>query len=66
VQEEWFSTSFNNDNWAEVRSNQDNGWESQGFPGYTGVGWYRQQVQIPTELTEADRKYLYLCFGAVD
>jgi len=66
VQEKWFSTSFNDENWAEVRSDQGNGWESQGFPDYTGVGWYRQRLQIPAELTEADRKYLYLCFGAVD
>jgi len=48
---------------AEVRSDLRNGWESQGFPHYTGVGWYRQAIAIPAGL---DRKHLYLHFGAVD
>ena len=39
------------------------GWESQGFPDYTGYGWYRQSFEVPAELK---RKHLYLYFGTVD
>jgi len=59
----WYGASFNDADWAEVRSDRGNGWDSQGFPGYTGFGWYRQTIAVPASL---DRKYLYLYFGAVD
>ncbi|HUT73355.1 MAG TPA: DUF4838 domain-containing protein, partial [Armatimonadota bacterium] len=59
----WYGASFNDADWAEVRSDLGNGWESQGFPHYAGFGWYRQTIAVPASL---DRKYLYLYFGAVD
>jgi len=61
--EGWFAASLNDDKWAEVRSDQGNGWESQGFAHYTGFGWYRQALAIPAKLS---RQHLYLYFGAVD
>ncbi len=64
VSEGWLADSFSDDDWAVVRSDQGAGWESQGFPGYTGFGWYRQAFQVPDEL--AERKFVYLYFGAVD
>ena len=64
VSKRWFDNSFNDHDWAVVRSDRTTGWESQGFPGYTGFGWYRQAFEVPAEL--AGRKFVYLYFGAVD
>ncbi|UCH34865.1 MAG: DUF4838 domain-containing protein, partial [Armatimonadota bacterium] len=63
VSQAWFAAALDDSAWAAVRSDQGNGWESQGFPHYTGVGWYRQAVAIPDKLK---RKHLYLHFRAVD
>ncbi len=63
VNKKWYSSSFDDAKWAKVHSDVGTGWESQGFPGYTGYGWYRQSFTPPVEL---DRKHLYLRFGAVD
>ncbi|UCH33819.1 MAG: DUF4838 domain-containing protein, partial [Armatimonadota bacterium] len=60
----WFREGFDDGKWAEVRSDRNCGWEVQGFPNYTGVGWYRQAVTVPADL--ADFKHLYLFFGSVD
>jgi len=59
----WFAEGFVDSGWATVRSDKGTGWESQGFPEYTGLGWYRQRVTVPANL---GRKHLYLHFGAVD
>jgi len=64
LSEGWFDTSFDDEDWAVVRSDQTTGWESQGFPDYTGFGWYRQIFEVPDEL--AERKFVFLYFGAVD
>ena len=63
VADKWYATSFDDGNWAEVRSDQGNGWEKQGFADYVGYGWYRQSLELPADLK---RKHLYLYFGAVD
>jgi len=63
VSRKWFEPSFSDANWADVRDNVGFGWEGQGFPGYTGFGWYRQKIQVPADL---NRKHLYLVFEAVD
>lgn len=47
-----------------IRSDKDRGWESQGFPGYTGVGWYYQTLSLPKEFVNA--KHLYMLFSGVD
>jgi hypothetical protein len=64
MKEGWFAPETDDQGWAEVRSDRGNGWESQGFPGYLGYGWYRQRVQMPADLAQAQR--CYLLFGAVD
>jgi len=64
VSENWFDSSFNDEEWAVVRSDRMLGWENQGFPDYDGLGWYRQTFDVPGEL--AGRKFVYLYFGAVD
>ncbi len=63
VKESWFREKLDDSKWAVVRSDKGNGWESQGFPDYTGLGWYRQQFTPPAAPA---RKHAYLYFGAVD
>jgi hypothetical protein len=63
VKAQWFAAALDDGNWAKVRSDKGNGWESQGFADYTGFGWYRQRTTVPANLA---RKHLYLYFGAVD
>lgn len=59
----WSAEGMDDSRWAVVRSDKGSGWESQGFPDYTGLGWYRQQLTPPAEPA---RKRAYLYFGAVD
>jgi hypothetical protein len=63
LKEGWFDEGLDDSRWAVVRSDRGNGWESQGFPDYTGLGWYRQQLTLPAEPA---RQHAYLYFGAVD
>jgi hypothetical protein len=63
VKESWFGEKLDDGRWAVVRSDKGNGWEAQGFPDYTGLGWYRQQFTLPAGPA---RKHAYLYFGAVD
>jgi len=58
----WARTDCDDTKWAQVRADQGTGWETQGFPGYTGLGWYRQVVPMPAQACQ----HLYLHFGAVD
>jgi len=60
----WFKEGFDDRRWAPVRSDRNCGWEAQGFPNYTGFGWYRMTATVPADL--GGFKYLYLYFGAVD
>ncbi len=63
VAEKWFTSDHDDARWAELRTDIGTGWESQGFPDYTGVGWYRQSLQPSSEL---QREHVYLYFAAVD
>ena len=63
LDEGWFAAGFDDSAWAEVRSDQGEGWENQGFADYTGLGWYRQSFDVPAE---PGGKRLYLYFSAVD
>jgi hypothetical protein len=60
----WFKEGFDDGTWAAVRSDRNCGWEAQGFPDYTGFGWYRQAAAVPADV--AGFKHLYLYFGSVD
>ncbi len=62
--EQWAAPAFDDHDWAVVRSDVGSGWESQGFPGYLGYGWYRQRVEVPADL--AAGQHWRLLFGAVD
>ena len=64
LKEKWYASQIDDSGWAEVRNDLDSGWESQAFPGYTGYGWYRQQVKVPPDMDK--QKSFYLCFGGVD
>ncbi len=64
VAEKWFAAGFDDSSWAQLRSDLGmKGWEDQGYAGYDGYGWYRQNLQVPREM---EGKRLYLYFGAVD
>jgi len=63
VSQEWFGVGFDDKDWAAARHDLGKGWEGQGFAGYTGIGWYRQTLEIPAEL---GKRHLYLHFDAVD
>lgn len=64
LSQKWFSSDLRDGSWSTVRSDKDCGWEKQGFDGYTGYGWYRQNLEVPDELTE--KKHVFLLFQAVD
>jgi Stage II sporulation protein E (SpoIIE) len=42
---QWAGASFNDSAWSLLRP--DNGWNNQGYNGYTGFGWYRLRVTLP-------------------
>jgi hypothetical protein len=58
------TNSVTPDGCTVVRSDKDRGWESQGYPDYTGAGWYYQTFSLPKELAVA--KHLYMLFTGVD
>jgi hypothetical protein len=63
VKEQWFDAGRDSSTWARNRTDFECGWEGQGFPGYTGVGWYRQSFDLPAAFA---RKHVYLHFEAID
>jgi beta-galactosidase/beta-glucuronidase len=64
VGEQWFAPGADDSGWAVVRSDKECGWEKQGFEGYVGVGWYRQEINVPADMGDAPCVGLY--FSAVD
>lgn len=44
-QSEWASPKYSDAQWSEIYAPSD--WESKGFPGYDGYGWYRKTFTIP-------------------
>lgn len=45
---EYAPTSYNDSNWSTI--DVTTYWESQGYEGYDGYGWYRVKVFIPSSL----------------
>ncbi len=43
----WEKPDFDDAAWKTLRA--PGAWEVQGYPGYNGIGWYRQRVFIPSE-----------------
>jgi hypothetical protein len=57
----WYATDFDDSSWAKVRSDTGGGWDTQGFSGIHGYGWYRQNLDISDEmLSKEDLKILFL------
>ena len=64
VDNKYFSSDFNDNNWGKCRTDLGYGWEKQGFSKKSPMyGWYRQKLKLPDGITG---KYLYLYFSAVD
>jgi hypothetical protein len=59
----WFAQHLDDADWTSMRSDVDKGWESQGFAGYTGIGWYR--THLPTTPAQPPR-FAYIHFAAID
>jgi len=65
----YFDPGYDDRDWKQIRTDQELGWDQQGFPGTPGEalrtsGWYR----APLPLMEEDRRrqFKYLYFDKVD
>jgi sigma-B regulation protein RsbU (phosphoserine phosphatase) len=47
----WANPTFDDSRWPLLRSDQN--WTSQGYPGYSGLAWYRFQVTVPANIDQA-------------
>ena len=56
----FFKPDFDDSRWKAQKIGD---WESQGFPGYDGVAWYRFKFKMPAKI---DSNAVELHFGAVD
>ncbi len=61
ISEEWYLPKFDDSDWKPIQAGLR--WESQGYPKYDGIAWYRKSVFIPAK-PKIDS--LYLVFGGVD
>ena len=59
LEQRWFADAANGGHWQPIAAGA--AWEAQGFKGYSGVGWYRNSVELPAQLPHA----LYLVIGEV-
>ncbi|HLP14871.1 MAG TPA: beta galactosidase jelly roll domain-containing protein [Bacteroidota bacterium] len=57
----WSDPSFDDSQWNKIFVPAH--WESQGYPDYDGVAWYRLHVKVPAALAE---KNLILLLGKID
>lgn len=64
VEKKWHEAQTDASEWAEVRSDTGNGYESQGFNEVRGFLWYRQTIRVPKDFCE--RKQVVALFGAAD
>ena len=58
---EWKEPGFNDHSWKEVRVPAH--WETQGFKGYDGYGWYRVRFNVPPGYQDQD---MILLLGRID
>jgi sialate O-acetylesterase len=59
--EKWTDPSFDDRSWNQIFVPAY--WESQGYPEYDGVAWYRLHFKLPAELSE---KTLIILLGKID
>ena len=65
VKGQWFDPAIDIAQWAPLRTDIEQGWETQGFREQAvGHGWYR--TLLPTTPDDVAKKHKYLFFGAVD
>jgi hypothetical protein len=58
---QWASPKFDDASWGEIYAPSD--WESKGYPGFDGYGWYRKWISIPEHYSEHN---LVLELGFID
>ena len=69
VSERYFDPSYDDSDWTQIRTDQEIGWDQQGFPGTPGEslrthGWYRSLLPLSEE--DRSRQFKYLYFDNVD
>gem|GEM_PF-5180696 len=61
----WYKPELADNDWAEIRTDVEKGWDGQGFEEQRiGSGWYRHR--LPADPRAAARRHRYLYFQAVD
>jgi len=60
-QQQWASPKFDDASWGEIYAPSD--WESKGYPGFDGYGWYRKWISVPEYFSEHQ---LVLELGFID
>ena len=55
----WYASAHDAGHWRAIETGDS--WQSQGFPDYQGVGWYRLAFRVPATLP----RKVYLYFGEV-
>ena len=63
---EYSKPEYNDQSWKTI--NVENFWETQGYPGYDGIGWYRIVVVIPSTLKKemSSIKAVKIFLGRID
>ena len=61
LQHTYYQQVINENDWSSIAVGE--AWETQGFPGYDGIAWYRLRFTLPERLPGEAAE---LCFGAVD
>jgi alpha-glucosidase (family GH31 glycosyl hydrolase) len=56
LEHQWFASGYDDARWRPIRT--DSSWQQQGFPNYSGIGWYRASFRVPARLPRT--VYLYL------
>jgi len=66
VKGRWFDPAVDHSQWARIRTDQEKGWEKQGFGGdqTVGFGWYR--APLPLSDAQLKKPFKYLYFEASD
>jgi DUF1680 family protein len=57
---------FNDQEWKSIKV--DSFWETQGYPGYDGIGWYRTRAVFPSSLKNNNKlfKSVRVALGRID
>lgn len=63
---DYLKTDYDDETWKTI--NVEEVWESQGYPDYDGIAWYRTKIVIPASLKESNEKhkFMILQLGKID